>query len=658
MIEMKKIIVLIFAAFLMLQTVFAGEFYADEYPTIPEYIKNHAEEILGVDNTGASFLYEKIAVNDNVVTWMVGWFWDDYKIVAGITNNRDIIYYNKAVLGETFAESDVSGISTQQAYETALEFITKINPGKDIRFVNSKAYTYKFAEYKNGIRIFGHDASVVVDKSSGDVYYYNGFGKYECDFETVKTLISKEHAFDVYFDKIGMEAVYLVRRDNSDRWQSVRPVYILNRPENLAIDAQKPVMREFLMHDYNYYYSDDYVNSFYASDNCIDFDTGIFVKSEDIAEDKAVSEKLRNLFYSLRNGYVLDYSSGTYVFYDDINGKNEIPCIAVDIYPQKNLVYGEKLKTLYETGDFLSLADYSTSLEYIYAKAYVSSNGRLLGFDSVISDNYNPLYSKEDKNLSGIPQRVEEFVDRAFGKNEDLRLWDSYKENEYRISYTFARYKNGLRVIGEGVTVTYNAARGDISKCKVNLSTRQFPTVDGIKTSKEMKQFVKNEVDLNIAYVDFGDAKKIPVYQFDEKQACFDPFTGNRTDLLDLGNVKKTFICNVGNPVYNINGHNVPASAPIYKNGSFYLPAELFAGELGFKTYRSEKTLKFVSGSDTIVVDTVSGISTVNGKIVTVETRFEYNDDELYVPLTFMTRIFGLQSWWDEDDGKIIIDAG
>ena len=53
-----------------------------------------------------------------------------------------------------------------------------------------------------------------------------------------------------------------------------------------------------------------------------------------------------------------------------------------------------------------------------------------------------------------------------------------------------------------------------------------------------MKPFVKDEVDMHIAYVDFGDVKKIPVYQFEEKQACFDPFTGNRIDRLDFGNVK------------------------------------------------------------------------------------------------------------------------
>ena len=106
---------------------------------------------------------------------MIGWFNDSCKIITGITDLGDIIYYSFSGFDEAFSPPGTE-ISAQTGEQIAREFLNKIMPGTELKSISSNAYEYNFAECHNSIPLAGRTATVVVDKQSGKVNYYKGFG--------------------------------------------------------------------------------------------------------------------------------------------------------------------------------------------------------------------------------------------------------------------------------------------------------------------------------------------------------------------------------------------------------------------------------------------------------------------------------------------------
>ena len=180
---MKKFIVILLIFALLPFGVFAAKQPA--YLVIPDRLLQISKAMLQIDDTDATLLYERVPITEEFGAWMVGWFWDNHKTVVGITDKGEIIYYNTAPLGPVAVYPDGPQISKEEGYEIVLDFLKIIMQGRTWKLKSAGAYEYEFSETHNGIPIFGHDATVVVDKSSGKVVYYKGFSTYESSFEII-----------------------------------------------------------------------------------------------------------------------------------------------------------------------------------------------------------------------------------------------------------------------------------------------------------------------------------------------------------------------------------------------------------------------------------------------------------------------------------------
>ena len=184
-------------------------------------------------------LYEKVNIYEDFDAWMIGWFDDSTKTIAGITDTEDIIYYNISGLGDSVISGSGKGISLKEGEKIAFDFLTDIMPLAELKLISSKAFEYTFADSHHSIPILGRTATVVVDKLSGQVIFYKGFGQTDCTFlNLTESLITPEHAFEKFYENIGLELVYNMVFDHSSRSKAIRPMYILNRSDFRAVDAQ------------------------------------------------------------------------------------------------------------------------------------------------------------------------------------------------------------------------------------------------------------------------------------------------------------------------------------------------------------------------------------------------------------------------------------
>ena len=201
--KLKKIIYILLILTLLPLNIFARE----EYPYLPTFLKDKVIKTFGIEIEDKTQLYEKVSIYGTFDAWMIAWFNDKQKIITGITDTEDIIYYSVSGFEENEDLSDGNEITSQQGEEIARGFISNILSWAEVKLVSSNAFEYKFAQTHNNIKILGREATVVVDKSTGKVSYYKGFGRTNPSFIEMTQIISKETAFNKFYmgNKIGVE---------------------------------------------------------------------------------------------------------------------------------------------------------------------------------------------------------------------------------------------------------------------------------------------------------------------------------------------------------------------------------------------------------------------------------------------------------------------
>ncbi len=641
---MKKLLILLLILFIPFSTL-----AAEPYPVLPENLTEICLTRFGFDDTGSRVLYEKVPITGTFNAWMIGWFWDDYKIVIGITDEGDIIYFNRASLSGTPADIS-SPVSTEEGFESALRFLDTALGPHNLRHTSSKGYTYHFSEYHNGIRVVGHDATVVVDKSTGEVYYYKGFGNYNAEYKILDRMISKSRAFDIYFENSTPELVYYTNFDSISRTKTVRPMYILPNLSPAAVEADSGNITPLLMYDYNYYYSDSYYDPKFDGNNSVNGNEGIF-EPADIYPKADVIVKLKNNFYALRMGYSFELCEGFMQF----AGDRKIPVLQVNIAPEN---YSENIKDfsiLYDRHDDDVIKQNPTHKEYIFARAYVNADtGEILSFSSLPSPGFKYIKPYGYKNAE-LPRRVSEFIVRASDKSDELRLYSRTDTGKYTSVYTYARYVNDARVIGEGAVIEFNSYANDITGFYSNMSTAEFDSLEGIKTPSQIAEIMKNELTFGLCYTDDGEGVKKVVYDFTEKQASFDPVSGTRIDTFSADATAQIIICNVGVSEYTVNGQHVTASPPVVYQNKIYMPVRFLGESLGFEVGYADGLIILSSDDNTAIAEEGNLIASVNGKTVVLSDSPVLIGDTVYISVATIRQLFGLQLRWDGETNKIFM---
>ncbi len=627
---------------------------AYEYHKLPENIRIRAVSLLDIDETGSTLMYERINISEDLNVWMLGWFWDDIKIVAGITDGGDIIYYNIARLDDGFLSPEKVNISKKDAYNVAEKFLKKIMPDVNLKFISSaaSAYEYHFSEHHNSIRLLGRDATVVVDKYSGIVSYYKGFGRTGCNYDVMTGLVSKESALDIYCDKIGFELVYNTSFDHQARIKTIRPMYIANRKNPMAINAQTGEITDIVMYDYNYYYNDLYYDSRYYFDNNIKQEEFSFVadKSAEISSFD-LSSLLNMQHLNLSSGYAASAVGGKAFFYANKDGKSDfIPAICIDIVPENYADGILRFTTMYDKQDIEWFEGIDCSTPYVFARAYVNAEtGTLLSYNTILNSSYRP---QSESVFS--PDRAKDFIS-PLAFQFDLRYFGLSQISGDEYLSSFARYKDGVRIIGEGALVTYNTALSAVTGFSFVYSDEELVPPSVMKTPEEIKLLVKEELPLELFYVDKTKNTKTVVYDLADTSLAFDPISGDRVDLALSGADSRIISCSLGNTTYTVNGENRVAASPTLFRGKLYLPIEDVAFFLGYNIADENGITTLYNHLNFISYKQAAKKISLNEKMTSLDVPLQLINGKNYLSAGDLRRIFGVYLSWETNSNKIYI---
>lgn len=621
---------------------------AKEYPYLPTSLKEDVISFFGINTAGKTMLYERVSIYDDFDAWMIGWFDNESKTIVGITDTEDIIYYSISKFDEHLPAGQT--VSHEQGEEIAREFLMMVMPRTAITLTTSAAYEYTFSQTHNGIRLLGRDATVVVDKMTGQVVYYKGFGVYGSSFELMEKLITPEHAFENYYENIGLELVYNTVFDHESRIKRIRPMYILNRKNLTAIDAQTGENKKIVMHDYNYYYNDNFYDEKYYFDNNIYAEEKLFTEDGKVsASGYNVAELLGMKGLNLSDEYSTKITPGKLKFYSDGEGNDSTKdVLRIDIVPMNQAVNVLKFAQMFDQGNGDLLSQTECETPFVFARAYVNAtNGQLIDYETVKNTNYVPKLKPYFTKLA-----ADKFI-KTIAEDGVLKYHGMLKtgENEYTVVY--ARYADGIRVIGEGAKVVYNSVLRAVTDYSLVVSDIKLFPVSFMKTPEEIKETVKSELKLDLYYVDKNEKTKYVVYDAIDKNIAFDPVTGERTDRVNGDGNSFIGSCSPGSDEYVMNGVVTTGIPPIVHSNKLLLPLEVIAPALGYKVTAEENDILLSGHKDTIKLTLEKNDCYINGKNLMLDISPVKISDNIYISAGNLRILFGMFLSWDTQTHKI-----
>ena len=644
--KLKKIIYIL----LVLSLLPCYSFAKEEYPYLPTHLKNKVVSTFGIDIESNTQLYEKVNIYGDFDAWIIAWFNEKEKIITGITDTEDIIYYSISSFEEKNTLVSGNEITVQQGEQVAKDFINNIMPSVEIKLISSNAFKYTFVQTHNNIRILGREATVVVDKQTGKVTYYKGFGQTDNSFNELLRIISVENAFENFYKNIGLELVYDTVFDDVSRVKATRPVYILNRSDFRAIDAQTGECKDVVMYDYNYYYNDEYFNPKYYYDNNIRTEEKVFVEEKEVYA-KDVSAVMNLPYFKLSEGYTAKTKEGKLNYYRDVSGKeNSFNVYQLNIVPSYFARETPEFASAFDGGEIEWFSNIETPLPIKFARAYINvETGKVLDFEIVVNHNYLYDNTSEKLNISTI----DEFI-ATVAKGNDLRYHGMFKINDDEYELFYARYVNGVRVIGEGAYVKYDLKMGMVTDYSLVLTETDFISTSIMKTPEQMKPFVKKEFNPTLYYVDFDETVKSVVYDAEDRFIAFDPITGNRIDRIKGEETPVICICEVGKNEYSLGEMTFNASAPVIRSNKLLIPLNVIVNLLGYNVFYQDNSIFISNGDNFIKLEKTSSLSQVNGEQVELDISPVIINGEVYISALGIRSLFGMFIKWETDKIHII----
>lgn len=623
----------------------------EEYPYLPTFLKDKVISTFGISIEDKTQLYEKVNIYGEFDAWMIAWFNDEKKIITGITDTEDIIYYSVSRFTEENHFENENEITHEQGEKIAIEFIRRIMPSVEVRLLSSNAFEYKFVQTHNNIKILGREATVVVDKQTGEVNYYKGFGQTGASFSEMTRIISKENAFDKFYRNIGLELVYNTVFDDISRVKTIRPMYILNRSDFKAIDAQTGVCTDIVMHDYNYYYNDDFFDSKYYFDNNIRIEEKVFTEEKEVFA-KDVSCVMDSPHFKLSEGYTAKTKSGKLHYYKDESGnENFFDALQVNIVPSYYAREAFEFAAAFDNGEIEVFGKMATLLPVKFARAYIDlKSGRILDFE--IIPNYDCLY--DDSPLGELDLSVIDSFIATAAEDVKLKYRGTYKlsDEEYEIYY--ARYENGIRVIGEGAYVKYNLKMGMVTDYSLVITENEFISAATMKNDQEMKPFVEKEFNPTLYYVDYNETEKFVVFDAEDKNMAFDPVTGNRIDRIKGEETPVICVCEVGKNDYSVGELTFTATAPVIRSNKLLVPLSVISSLMGHEISYQGKNIIIKNKDNVILLEKSSTVAWINGEEIKLDISPLIMNGDTYLSALSLRSLFGMFIKWETDKIHII----
>jgi len=501
---------------------------------------------------------EELDDKSSITIWELSWSNEDRteNLNVSVDSKGNFLSYR------LYKERDEEGLSktTRKAGEkTALAFLKKVLPKYANYFrqideaknqMNTYNLSYTFKPYINDVPVQFIEASIRIDKYSGEVISFslNGGPADIGKIPSKEGVLSKEEAEKAYLEQFGMNLKYYSHYNWKDDKFGIFSAYINSAKQNQALDAK----------------------------------TG-----------KIVKISLPIIFYGESRG-MSDKAKAQ-------DAGNLTPEEQEQVDTVAGLISKEKADTILKAafGDIGYASSYKASLkmiennpnkgQYIWDLSYEKSNGRVDAKTGEIVSYYH--YYDEDAITKSMKVDEKDAIAAAetliskilsADKLESLeRIENEYNEYNEENPYYNVRYNrkvNGINYSDNYVDVTVNRKTGKITRYNLRwYANVDFPSIENAMDKQKAYAAYKNLFDLSLSYekIEKDGAWEIGlVYNFElvNDNCMIHPETGNRID-----QDGKEYKEEQGIPVYtDIKGHWSESVVNQLKENGYYLAGEKF----------------------------------------------------------------------------------
>lgn len=409
-------------------------------------------------------------------------------------------------------EETLAKIDYETAEKRASSFIHQVAPEyadqlvKASRKDSSQRHTYfiTYNLYHGGIPVYGRQVNVGIDKDTGEVTSYSGISYDEqASYNASVPKIEKEAAASHYLKEIGMSLVYNTYYSD----QGTKQAFLSYKTDDEAcvgIDALtgKKVARYQEEKPF-----DGIGGGMGANEAAVSAGDGPTVeKSEQLTEEEQKAVEMAEKFLSPQT--LKDRMAKHFPVL------NRMTIAGSNLYKYKDHCY-YTVTCVYKEGETV-IASASFSCD--------ASTGEVNWFNS----NSDEEEAIERAKVMTQQQALDLIHQVSPDKAKALRFGEASPDSRpNKKSFEFDRYYQGLKVNGEGITVTWNKHTGSVENYSVNWGNElTFPSVEGTLS----QEAILEKIGLKCYYLETGKETYQLAYMLQDQNANYDPYTGHKLD--------------------------------------------------------------------------------------------------------------------------------
>lgn len=411
-------------------------------------------------------------------------------------------------------------LTQQQAYDKALQYL-KEKGGYDLKALKyidkeqpkEEIKYFEFQYYKDGLPVYDEKVSIGIYTTSGRVVLMNGISPFVGEYKSLDKLLSLKEAGVAFVNKMPLEEMYWLSKDESGAYQQVL-VYHLENPYKYGIQAidGSIVMPKFERE----YWTDEAGTLKNPMDSLLSSQVGPFLE-EELKLDQAALKKY------IKDNHLLTPEEAQSV------AAKSFPLINNAFIIEKQLTKGEgktywNLKLMAYTeaykGNVESLKkEYETKkLDYRYINVLdvvcEATTGEVVVYDNsnLPRENIQSDSKPTEKQLQEVEALLKKLNPKDWEKAE-LRSTHGTVGN-----YSYLQLINGVPVPYYGFSLTYNHEEKEIAYYTKHLYKGKVISASDPLTREELARML----DLKLYYLIVSKQEAVPVYMYLEPKINFE----------------------------------------------------------------------------------------------------------------------------------------
>lgn len=434
--------------------------------------------------------------------WYLSWSAKD-EISGSINVNVDedgiVRGYNKYKPDMYSKQGKLPKYSKKDAKSAAEKFIEKVNPNlmSQLKYQDNVqnslldySYYFSYVRLVNGIPYYNNNVSVSVNRDTGEVISYYYYWDDSLQFPAPENIITEDEAKSAYKEKLGLELLYNYRLEDDDL-----KIYAVYTPRygnyQYAVDAftGERIQLEPMYGIYKEESAMDAANNLKRAAGASS--TGVVLTPEEI---KAINE-VSKLISSEEAERIARDASFLKLTKDY---KLNTPSLSRS-WPNNN--------------EFIWYLNFTKEPEnekdiYMYVSCTINAvTGEIMNFYRSLpyDETGKPPYDQE-KSRTEAEKFLKRLIPDKFSDleyDEDSNTIYYYYQSEEpprQFSFSYIRKVNGIPFPGNGVSITFDAVKGEVVSYNLNWFNQEFPSIENVVSMDSVYDTMFRDVGLELQY--------------------------------------------------------------------------------------------------------------------------------------------------------------